>query len=184
MAFKVRLFPGAPDYETLHVAKLTCFPLETRDYRPYSQVRICFAADALHLQFLSFESKPLPNSRMEAILQFLDAGPPLRLSLQADGASMASAGDGSEPLDGVLVHTFEGEDLQGVYWGGNIIVSSHILGRCASGFSALPGATFRGNFYKTCENSRRPHYGCFFPADFSLSREDPRNFGEFVVIDY
>ncbi len=32
MAFKVRLFPGAPDYETLHVAKLTCFPLETRDY--------------------------------------------------------------------------------------------------------------------------------------------------------
>ena len=29
MAFKVRLFPGEPDYETLHVAKLTTFPLES-----------------------------------------------------------------------------------------------------------------------------------------------------------
>lgn len=25
MAFKVRLFHGSPDYESLHVAKLTCF---------------------------------------------------------------------------------------------------------------------------------------------------------------
>lgn len=184
MAFKVRLFPGAPDYETLHVAKLTCFPLETRDYRPYSQVRICFAADALHLQLLSFESKPLPDSRMEAVIQLADASPPLRLSLQADRSSTASVGDASEPLDGVLVHAFEGEDLQGVYWGGNIILPSHILGHCANGFSALPGAAFRGNFYKICENPQRPHYGCYFPTDFSLPLTDSRNFGEFVVIDY
>ncbi len=184
MAFKVRLFPGAPDFETLHVAKLTCFPLETRDYRPYSQVRICFAADGLHLQLLSFESKPLPNSRMEAVLQFTGGDPPILLSLQADGACSAAVGSASEPLEGVSVHLFEGEDLQGVYWGGNIIVPTCLLNRYVSGFSARPGVTFRGNFYKTCENSRRPHYGCFFPADFSLSREDPRNFGEFVVIDY
>ena len=50
MSFKVRLFLGAPDFETLHVAKLREYPLEPRDYKPYAQARICFAADGLHVQ--------------------------------------------------------------------------------------------------------------------------------------
>lgn len=67
MSFKVRLFLGAPDFETLHVAKLREYPLEPRDYKPYAQARICFAADGLHVQLLSFESKPLPQSEVRVV---------------------------------------------------------------------------------------------------------------------
>lgn len=48
MAFKVRLFPGEPDYETLHVAKLTTFPLEKRDYQAlFPGARLLFPRRAL-----------------------------------------------------------------------------------------------------------------------------------------
>ena len=75
MAFKVRLFHGSPDYESLHVAKLTCFPLERRDYKPYSQARVCFAPDGLHLQLLAFEAEPLPESSMMAFFSFAEKVP-------------------------------------------------------------------------------------------------------------
>ena len=85
MSFKVRLFLGAPDFETLHVAKLREYPLEPRDYKPYAQARICFAADGLHVQLLSFESKPLPQSEVRAVFALTPGAPPLIVSLRADG---------------------------------------------------------------------------------------------------
>ncbi len=85
MSFKVRLFLGAPDFETLHVAKLREYPLEPRDYKPYAQARICFAADGLHVQLLSFESKPLPQSEVRVVLALTPGAPPLIISLRADG---------------------------------------------------------------------------------------------------
>ncbi len=183
MPFKVKLFAHAPDYEALHVAKITHFPMEKRDYKPYSQVRCCFdGAKALHLQFLSFESTPLPSSLMRADLRLEEARGPLSLVLRADGNSQAFISGG--PVQGVLLHTFTGEDLQGVFWGGNLTVPAAILDAFFPGFAPLPGKCFWGNFYKICEDPRRPHYGSYFPADFSLRLDDQKNLGEFLIIDY
>lgn len=182
MSFKVRLFSGAPDFETLHVAKLRDYPLEPRDYKPYAQARICFAADGLHIQLLSFEAEPLPQSEVRTVLAFLPDSQPLVISLRADGAFSAQCGGADLSAAGTAsVHTFQGEDLQGVYWGGNIRVDPAVY---AGGFTPCKHAAFSGNFYKLCENPARPHYGSFYPADFSQPLESPANLGPFVVIDY
>lgn len=182
MSFKVRIFPTNADYETLHVAKLTCFPLEMRDYKPYAQARICFAQDGLHLQLLSFEATPLPDSAVSAVLKLDQASPALIVTLYADGTLESVAADGIAVESSV--HTFTGEDLQGVYWGGNIIIPSSVLHKQFGGLELRRDNTFAGNLYKLCKNPKRPHYGCFYPADFSKPLTDPQNFGSFVLIDY
>ena len=184
MVLKVKRFSGAPDFEELPVAKLTRFPRELREYKPYSQVRACFDGEgALHLQLLGFEAQPLPESTLEAVFRFPGSEEALCLSLNALGEFSVRVGE--EDLSTRSTgHYFAGEDLQGVYWGGNLCFPAQLLGRYFPGFTPLAGSRFSGNFYKLCENPQRPHYGSFFPADFSLPRQAPKNLGEFVVIDY
>ena len=182
MSFKVRLFLGAPDFETLHVAKLREYPLEPRDYKPYAQARICFAADGLHVQLLSFESKPLPQSEVRVVLALTPGAPPLIISLRADCVFGARRGEADlSDSSRAFVHPFQGGDLQGVYWGGNIRVEPAVY---AGDFVPHKDAAFFGNFYKLCEHPTRPHYGSFYPADFSQPLDCTANLGPFVVIDY
>ena len=47
------------DWETVYAAKLTCFPFERRDYKPFAQGRLCLCPEGLHVQLISFEVKPL-----------------------------------------------------------------------------------------------------------------------------
>ena len=132
MAFKVRLFHGSPDYESLHVAKLTCFPLERRDYKPYSQARVCFSHGGLSLQLLAVEAEPLPQSELRAVFRFTGDEPPLTLLIRADRSMRILRG--AEDVTAVLVaaeaaslHMFTGEDLQGVFWGGNLFLSAAVM---------------------------------------------------------
>lgn len=189
MAFKVRLFPGEPDYETLHVAKLTTFPLEKRDYKPYSQARVCFSHGGLSLQLLAFEAEPLPQSELRAVFRFTGDEPALTLSIHADRRMRILRGE--EEVTTVLVaaeaaslHMFTGEDLQGVFWGGNLFLSAAVMKTYYPRFSPVKDAVFTGNLYKLCEGPEKPHSGCFYPADFSKPLDAPENLGEFVVIDY
>ena len=184
MVLKVRRFAQAPDFEELPVAKLTRFPLEPREYKPYSQVRVCFdGAGALHLQLLSFEAKPLPESTMEAVFRFPGGQQALVLALNALGEFSVRVGQ-EEFTTRSAGHYFTGEDLQGIYWGGNLCFPGNLLARAFPGFAPLPGSRFQGNFYKFCQAPQRPHWGSFFPADFSLPRTAAENLGELVVIDY
>lgn len=189
MAFKVRLFPSEPDYETLHVAKLATFPLEKRDYKPYSQARVCFSHGGLCLQLLAFEAEPLPQSEMRAVFRFSADEPSLTLSIHADRQLRICRGE--EDVTAILVaseaaslHMFTGEDLQGVFWGGNLFVSAAVMKTYYPHFSPVKDAVFTGNLYKLCEGPEKPHSGCFYPADFSKPLDAPENLGEFVVIDY
>lgn len=176
MAFKVKLFAQGPDYEALHVAKITCFPLERRDYKPYSQARICFAQDGLHVQLLSFEAIPFPDSAICAVFRFAHDRAAISLRLFADGRLAAP--------QGVTAHTFTGEDLQGMFWGGNLFVPTAALRPFFGGFAPVAGAAFHGNLYKLCENDARAHYGCYYPADFAVPLDAAQNMGDFIVIDY
>lgn len=177
MAFKVFRFSGAPDYETLQAAKLTEFPLEERDYKPFSQARICLSAEGLHVQFHCFEAESLPLSCIRGILRPVPERL-LELALFADGRYEITLDGAGVP--GAAFQPFAGEDLQGVYWGGTFTVPLDALGGCVPG----TGDLFRGNFYKLCEDSAKPHYGSFFPADFGHPLEAPENLGEFLVADY
>lgn len=187
MAFKVRMFGETPDFESLHAAKLTNFPLEKRDYKPFSQARICFSHQGLHVQFHSFEAVSLPDSRMDAVLCLTKDHAPVRLTLFADGRYqlVQCIPDGSErELEDGILQPFTGEDLQGVYWGGTFTLPQKLLTDCFGEFAPVRDFSFEGNFYKRCEDTRKPHYGSFYPADFSKSLTDPENLGSFVVIDY
>lgn len=180
MAFKVCLLSGAPDFETLHAAKLTEFPLEKRDYKPFSQARICFSDEGLHVQFHSFEAQSLPRSEIRAVLR-LTPDSFLELSLFADGQWHILAG--GEPVPEGTLQPFSGEDLQGVYWGGTFTVPHNAL-QAYFHFTPQRGETFAGNFYKLCESPEKPHYGSFFPADFHSPLNLPENLGEFLIIDF
>lgn len=180
MAFKVCCLPGSPDFETLHAAKLTDFPLEKRDYKPFSQARICFSGEGLHVQFHAFEAESLPQSEIRAVLR-LTPDSVLELSLFADGRWHILSGGAPVP-EGIL-QPFSGEDLQGVYWGGTFTVPCRALERCFA-FAPRPGTAFAGNFYKLCQAPEKPHYGSFFPADFRRPLDAAENLGELIVIDY
>ena len=186
MAFLVKIFPASPDFESLHVAKLTCFPLEKRDYKPYSQARICFAGDGLHLQFVSFEATPLDDSFMKGIFSLTPGRPLLSLSLYANQKAQVALEEEthSTSLTNFMTHFFTGEDLQGVYWGGNLFVPNGVLAENFPDFSVKPKAVFQGNFYKICENPGRPHYGCYYSTDFSKWLGHPENLGAFQLMDF
>lgn len=188
MAFKVKLFQDGVDYESLHVAKLTNFPLEKRDYKPYSQARISFARDGMHLQLLAFEASPLKESRMTAIFNLTPLYETgfVMVELYADGRFSAKfiSNTGGSLIESASVHTFTGEDLQGVYWGGNVILPLQALKALFPNLVVARGQMFTGNLYKICDNSARSHFGCYYPADFSLPLTDETNFGEFIMIDY
>lgn len=180
MLFKVCSFPGVPDFETLHAAKLIEFPLEQRDYKPFSQARICFSEEGLHVQMHCFESESLAQSAIHAYLQWT---PQLlvQLSIFAGGESLLLAN--GEPIQQGQFVPFTGEDLQGVYWGGTFTVPTHFFEERLGHYPGV-GETFRGNFYKVCDAPEKPHYGSFFPADFSKGVDAPENFGEFLLIAY
>ena len=180
MAFKVKQFEGMHDLESLQVAKLDYFALERASYRPYSQARLCFSPEGLHLQLLSFEAVSPPDSFIEGVLALADVF--FRLRLYADGrhAATVSSQANTTPLPDVTMHPFLGEDLQGVYWGGTF----HLPYFSHTNFTAKPGATFTGNFYKICEIGELSHHCSFYPADFSRPLTAAENLGEMILIDY
>jgi hypothetical protein len=91
--------------------------------------------------------------------------------------------DARTPLE-ASVHTFQGEDLQGVFWGGNVLVPQYVLDQNFASFQIRKNSSFTGNLYKLCENPVKPHYGSFYPADFSAPLAADSNMGEFIIIDF
>lgn len=189
MAFKIKLFDGAPDLESLQVAKMDSFAIERASYRPYSQARLCFSPKGLHLQLLSFETLSPPDSRLESVLRLTDTNGKcgnFYFSLFADGRYSAALN--SEPDNAAAArlhlnhdfHPLSGEDLQGVFWGGTF----HLPLAQYFSFSLHAGNTFSGNFYKLCDTKEQAHRCSFFPAEFSKPLDAAENMGEFILIDY
>lgn len=186
MAFKVKLFHGQPDFESLHVAKIIDYPLEKRDYKPYSQCKLCFAPDGFHIQFLSFEAAALAASCMKAVFNF-DAQTQEKcfsFSVFSDGRFAAGEGEFEAPFTPGHIHFFTGEDLQGEYWGANVCIPILEISRCYPNFHPIAGSSFKGNIYKLCQDPSRPHYGSYTPADFSHPLEEKSQLSEFIIIDY
>lgn len=151
---------GKPDYASLPVAKVICYPLEKRDYRPYVQAQFTLDKDALTCRLLSFEAQPEACSRISVVL---------RLG-SADACAFTYAFGEPDAQPGPMgiraqARRIAGEDLQGVYWGVECQLDRLDLERI-HGKPLLAGESLYGNVYKTCTgpDAQRPHFGCLFKS--------------------
>lgn len=172
-----------PVFDSLPVAKITDYPLEPKDYKPFAQSILCVGGDRLFLRMWAFEVSPMAGSALEAALYLFPERPDTALSFRLEHGSgdvvavsvnLLENGAAKE-LDAsrkkALSDTVEcvphnGEDLQGIYWGMTVSVPLSTL-ELLGGVAALKsGDAFPGNFYKLCAGERFAHQGSCFPADF------------------
>lgn len=174
MAFQICTVTGAQGLDALPVAKITGYPMEERDYRPFAQAILCVDKETsrLILRMWAFEVSPLPGSELRAVLYLFAQNPALALHctavMQEDGVPAYSAllkGKSTpEKTASSVFHAYSGEDLQGVYWGMECALPISALEELGGSVLLAPGDSFPGNFYKTCPHPERPHYGSFTPA--------------------
>lgn len=155
------------DWETVYAAKLTCFPFERRDYKPFAQGRLCLCPEGLHVQLISFEVKPLAaGSVPESSCLTLALGeggraPVLRITADSTGRALAWLGDA--PAEAPEITPFAGEDLQGIYWGVKYCLGQERLGQVfARPLEA--GRTIWGNLVTSCLGGDKPFFGTLYPT--------------------
>ena len=172
MNFPICKIKGHPQFDTLPVMKVTHYPLEKRDYKPFAQGIVAVNEERLFVRLWAFETPPEPESRLLCLLcrgedRLLVTAAPEGITARLNG----------EPVEPLLCHSFSGDDLQGRYWGQMIELPWDLLG------PPMPGTSVRGNLYK-CSDGRRPHIGGFFPL---VRPEEPRaeeNWGEWTIREF
>ena len=191
MAFPVCCQPDLIQFEALPVAKITDYPLEKKDYMPFAQARICYTPSSFVVQLWAFEVTTAPKSQLKALFAFAPHQV-LTLSLCRDGENFAGITRGGQSVSFAelgaqppVVELFEGEDLQGIYWGGTFTLSRDVLESIYGQDALAVGHVIPGNLYKLCDDPAFTHQGSFFAADFVGGKGfGPGSFGEFVIVDY
>ena len=192
MAFPVSIV-RSPEivWDSLFVGKITCYPFEEKDYKPYAQASICYhlPKKALAVRMCAFETQPLctPGVKGKNILK--DSTLALHLQLCGEEAfplffaAFNPLGQyyATERLE--IVKTFEGEDLQGVYWG---IMFEIPIGKLSKAevFDWKSGTQMKGNFYKLCFGDK-PHQGSYKQIrDTEKTVLESNEMEDFVLVDY
>lgn len=178
--------PDPPKFEALPTYKITCYPLERRDYRPFAQAQVCRTPTLFSVRLWAFEAMPRPVSRVEAVFAAANRGGLLRVVGWADGRRRVSlrCADGTERDIAAAAHPMAGDDFQGEYWGVSVGIPREEAEE-ALGVSLEPGAVVPGNFYKRSDDPEKPHHGSCWPADFSGGREyGPTSLVPFTVVRY
>lgn len=170
------------------VAKITSYPLEKAEYKPFAQARLCALPQGLGVQLWAFEAQPADQSSLRVVLgkqgmglvsAQLWATGRLEVLCGADQASLAPA-----PNLCTLTPLW-GEDLQGRYWGGTLVFDRTRLQALWGSDCMQPGQTLQGNLYKLSTNSQKPHSGSFYPADFAGGTPFGfDSFGTFQFVSY
>lgn len=155
------------DWETVYAAKLTCFPFEKRDYKPFAQGRLCLCPEGLHVQLISFEVRPLvagsvPESSCLTLALGRGGGAPV-LCITADSTGRALARLGDAPLTPPEIVPFAGEDLQGIYWGVKYCLGPEVLEKVFSR-PLKAGEIVWGNLITSCLGGNRPFFGTLYPT--------------------
>lgn len=192
----INMVTGEPDWASLPVAKITNYPEEDWDYRPFAQAQLALSDAFLYLRFLSFEVQPDPKSTICAAF-LLSREPKTVLALRcypditrADVALVRCAANGSwQPVPGVLSPEFcpvASEDLQGIYWGAQAkLALSELRAICGEDIPFRPGSKVLGNLFKLCQdpNGSRAHFGTlFFGAAYDIL--DTAGYGEIKIVSY
>lgn len=193
MAFRICMVKDRRGLDALPVAKVLHYPMERRDYRPFAQNILCISEGSLVLRMWAFEVSPLPGSELRAVLYPFSGARNPALHMRAvvteavPGTPRFEAfllyGDGRRESVGADFRSHGGEDLQGVYWGVDAVLSFDSLERAGGKLLCGPGSMFPGNFYKTCEAQGSRHYGSFAPADWNKPY-GLESMGAFEIVGY
>lgn len=196
MPFKISLVGERFSFESLAVAKITNYPFEKRDFKPFAQARICISGKKrLFVRMWAFECKPVaditqPAPEMvseDSILCFQLGNEQKYLSVSANANGVLYpelvSENGKTPLDPSLFEqsSFTGEDLQGEYWGMQFSCDIDMLDSIL-GIDILQ-APLKGNIYKACFNKRSEHIGALFDAKKNTVYNTDC-FGDFIITNY
>jgi len=156
MPYQVSYVQGEINFEALPVAKITKYPLEKADYKPYAQCCICAGPQGFSLRMWAFEVFASAESEILASLGVVENSPDeLLIRVIGDNPVRVEASVGGVPVE-VQSQPHNGEDLQGVYWGAQIFVPY-----TAEMVPIKPGVSFPGNFYKRRTDKPREHTGSY-----------------------
>lgn len=192
--FPISMITGEPNWNSLPAAKIINYPLEKADYKPYAQARLCVSNDNMHIQLLAFEADPDPKSIVGAALAFFpdeDGGKRyFWLSTNRSGAEVCKFideknGTETDVSRSVALRIYTGEDEQGIYWCSSFTLPLEHAEKFYGFHHLEAGHKMLGNFYKLCDCASRPHYGSFYPADFTdLNPLGSKYFGELELTLY
>ncbi|MEG1448244.1 MAG: hypothetical protein RR048_00735 [Oscillospiraceae bacterium] len=188
MTYKIsKIKNDEANFEAIPVFKIIDYPLEKRDYKPYAQARVAVGKKYFHIQLLSFEVAPKKESAVEVVMNFFpdEYNKSIYVAIKGDKTLCYGAcNDGcieNFPLD-IRAHFYDGEDLQGIYWGADLRISLMSIEELYGKDSI--GDDFVGNIYKTCNAKPHQHYGSLFPTDWQSGYLSQSNFGKFTIINY
>lgn len=194
MSFKVSLVDRAI-WDEMEVFKIIEFPFARDAYKPFSQARICIVAGSnITFRVWSFEAKP----RIDSLLAFLlnpfksSSSEYIKIIFKCDKTFEVYFGDpksGIEKLkindDEIIMTPFEGEDLQGIYWGGEVTITKKLLFMLYGKDTFINGDIMSGNIYKYCLTGEKNHFGTLFPVTTPEPEIDaPQCFGDFLIVNY
>lgn len=195
MVFKISRVSERFSFDSLAVAKITNYPFEKRDYKPFTQARICLTPTRFVVRMWAFEAAPIADitapipemMREDSFICFQIGSPEKYLSVSANANGVLYpemvCGEEKVLLDPTLFETsdFTGEDLQGEYWGMQFSCTIEKLSELL-GFNILTHE-LKGNVCKACFNPRSEHIGALFDLK-SKTVYDPDCFGDFVITNY
>lgn len=182
-----------PNLDSMPVAKITDYPLEKRDYKPFAQAVLCMGTDAFFLRMWAFEVSPPAGSALECVFYPYPDSPDLAFGLHiVHGEDHASYSaflcKNGHPPELIAPHALEGfphngEDLQGVYWGMRLTLPFSVLEQAGGRISLAEGNILPGNFYKICSEGTFMHKGSLFRVSWKqpYARE---SMGEFRIVGY
>ena len=182
MAVYINWVEQEPDYGSLPAAKIIHYPLEERDYRPFTQAQLALGASALFVRLIAFEAHPEPESRMMLLFRL------------QKGCACLSVGAGGElqcspKIEEAQQRRIAGEDLQGIFWGAECTLPRAWL-EGPLGRRLCPGDIVYGNVLKTSIKGKKPpHFGCLYPSRPVYEPEESAaleegDFGPFSVVGY
>lgn len=176
--------PTGTMWLAIEPARLTNYLWEAEHsavYRPETEARLCWTNEALHVRFHCYEENPVirhtdANSPvyLDSCVEFFVLPMPehdpryLNFEFNAAGTMLLGRGVdrndremtyGLDPARFSIVAERELADAAGrAYWALTFRIPFDWLAELYPGFSAAPGQTMRGNFYKCESDAPQPHY--------------------------
>ncbi|MFD2334091.1 carbohydrate-binding family 9-like protein [Cohnella sp. GCM10020058] len=179
------------DWTDVQPAQLTNYLWETdgdAHYRPETNAQLCWTEDALHGRFVCYEESPVvrhtganaPVYRDSCVEFFIQPTPEtdaryLNFEFNAAGTLLLGLGADREDRDmspGLQPERFSivaerglADDAGHIYWTLSFRIPFDWLAEVFPRFSAAPGRSFKGNFYKCGDETPIPHYVSWSPVD-------------------
>ena len=182
MSFKISTLADLSGADSLMVAKIIDYPLARDEYKPFAQARLCVLPHGLAVQLWAFEANPAPESSLRAVL-CVPGKPKVSAEVWSTGRLEVTV-DGAPCPALCTLSPLWGEDLQGRYWGGSLVFDKAMLEDLWGKDCLCPGGLLKGNLYKLSTNSRKPHMGSLFPADFAGDPCGEASLGDFTLVSY